>query len=90
MPLVKSGSDKARQKNIKEMIAAGHEPKQAVAASYDNQRRAKAKGFNKGGPVGPSEAPVAAANLLDTAANPTLGTWQGLKRGGKAGWRRGL
>lgn len=51
------------------------------------------KKFSKGGPVEPSEAPVAAANLLDTAVNPvssTLGPWQALRRGGKAGWRRGL
>jgi hypothetical protein len=39
MPLIKSGSKAARQTNIKEMIAAGHPPKQAVAAAYSNQRR---------------------------------------------------
>lgn len=44
MPLKKSSSKKARQSNIDEMIKAGHPPKQAVAAAYDNQRRAKKKG----------------------------------------------
>lgn len=39
MPLIKSGSKKARQENIKEMIASGHPPDQAVAAAYSNQRR---------------------------------------------------
>lgn len=39
MPLIKSGSKKARETNIKEMIQAGHEPKQAVAAAYSNQRK---------------------------------------------------
>ena len=42
MPLTKSPTKAARQKNIKEMIAAGHPPKQAVAAAYDTQRRAAA------------------------------------------------
>lgn len=41
MPLIKSHSDEDREKNIKEMIAAGHEPEQAVAASYANQRKYK-------------------------------------------------
>ena len=39
MPLIKSGSDKARETNVKEMIASGHPVKQAVAASYSNQRK---------------------------------------------------
>ncbi|HEY5234605.1 MAG TPA: hypothetical protein VIJ14_00380 [Rhabdochlamydiaceae bacterium] len=43
MPLKKSKSNKAREQNIKEMIAAGHKPSQAVAAAYDVQRKAKAK-----------------------------------------------
>jgi len=41
MPLIKSASDEARQKNIAEMIHAGHPIKQAVAASYSNQREAQ-------------------------------------------------
>ena len=41
MPLKKSATKEARQENIEEMIKAGHEPKQAVAAAYDNQRRVK-------------------------------------------------
>lgn len=41
MPLIKSPSDAARQKNIKEMIEAGHPVNQAVAASYHNQREAE-------------------------------------------------
>jgi hypothetical protein len=88
MPLDKSGSKEAVGKNISELKASGRKQDQAVAIALDTQR--KAKGYNKGGPVGPSEEPVAAANLLDTAGNPTLGSWQGLRRGGKAGWRRGL
>lgn len=39
MPLIKSGSDVAREKNVKEMISSGHDPKQAVAAAYSNQRK---------------------------------------------------
>jgi len=39
MPLEKSGSKEAREKNIEEMIKAGHDPKQAVAAGYANQRK---------------------------------------------------
>ncbi len=88
MPLDKTGSKASVGKNIRELKETGRPHKQAVAIALDTQR--KAKGYNKGGPVGPSEAPVAAANLLDTAASPTLGSWQGLRRGGKAGWRRGL
>lgn len=41
MPLIKSGSDKARQKNIEKEIAAGKDPKQAVAIGYSVQREAK-------------------------------------------------
>lgn len=47
MPLIKSASKKARQKNIKEMIASGHEPKQAVAAAYSVQRKAEGKARKK-------------------------------------------
>ena len=42
MPLKKGASKAARESNVKEMIAAGHDPKQAVAASYRQQREAKA------------------------------------------------
>lgn len=41
MPLKKGTSNKTRQENIKEMIASGHEPKQAVAASYNQQRASR-------------------------------------------------
>jgi hypothetical protein len=41
MPLIKSASDKARSENIREMIEAGHPPKQAMAAAYHNQREAE-------------------------------------------------
>lgn len=41
MPLIKSSSNKAREENIHEMIASGHEPKVAVAAAYHNQREAE-------------------------------------------------
>lgn len=41
MPLIKSGSNSARQENIKEMIHSGHPVNQAVAASYHNQREAQ-------------------------------------------------
>jgi hypothetical protein len=88
MPLDKSGSKESVGKNISELKATGRPHKQAVAIALSTQRRAKA--YSKGGPVEPSEEPVAAANLLDVMGNPTLGSWQGLRRGGKAGWRRGL
>ena len=38
MPLIKSGSDKARQENIKAEIDAGKPIKQAVAIGYSVQR----------------------------------------------------
>lgn len=38
MPLIKSGSDKARQQNIETEIHAGKPIKQAVAIGYANQR----------------------------------------------------
>lgn len=41
MPLIKSTSDKARSENIAEMIKSGHDPKQAEAAAYSNQREAE-------------------------------------------------
>lgn len=44
MPLVKSASKKARQTNIKTEIAAGKDPRQAVAIGYSEQREARRKG----------------------------------------------
>lgn len=41
MPLIKSGSKEAREKNIQKEIAAGKDPKQAVAIGYSVQREAK-------------------------------------------------
>lgn len=41
MPLVKSGSNKARSQNIRREIDAGKPVKQAVAIGYSVQRRAK-------------------------------------------------
>lgn len=38
MPLIKSGSDKARQENIKSEIDSGKPIKQAVAIGYSVQR----------------------------------------------------
>lgn len=49
MPLIKSKSNKVREKNIKEMIASGHDPKQAVAAGYAVQRKAEGKSKSKKG-----------------------------------------
>lgn len=43
MPLIKGYTDKSRQKNIDTLIKEGYDPQQAVAISYDVQRRAKAK-----------------------------------------------
>ena len=43
MPLKKGKSNKTIQSNIKEMIDAGNEPKQAVAAAYSQARRSSAK-----------------------------------------------
>jgi hypothetical protein len=42
MPLINSDSDEALKKNIKIEIAAGKDPKQAVAIALDVQRKAKA------------------------------------------------
>ena len=41
MPLKKSATNKARSQNIREMVKAGHPMKQAVAAAYSVQRKAK-------------------------------------------------
>jgi hypothetical protein len=50
MPLIKSTSKKAQSKNISEMVKAGHNVKQAVAASYRIKRQAAArKGKNSPG-----------------------------------------
>lgn len=43
MPLIKSATKEARQKNIRKEIAAGRPPKQAVAIGYATQRAAAAK-----------------------------------------------
>ena len=41
MPLKKGKSNKTRQKNIEEMIHAGHDVQQSIAAAYSQQRKAK-------------------------------------------------
>jgi len=43
MPLIKSTSKKAFQKNVKKEIAAGKPPKQAVAIAYAVKRQAAKK-----------------------------------------------
>jgi hypothetical protein len=43
MPLEKSPSKKARERNIQREISAGKDPKQAVAIGYSVQREAKKK-----------------------------------------------
>lgn len=43
MPLVQSKSDAAFRKNVKAELAAGREPKQAVAISYTVKRAAEKK-----------------------------------------------
>jgi|SRR5690348_2865893 len=43
MPLNEGKSDKARSENIAELIRAGHEPAQAEAIAYKEQRKAKAR-----------------------------------------------
>jgi hypothetical protein len=40
MPLEKSASNAARERNVKREIAAGKPPKQAAAIAYDVQRKA--------------------------------------------------
>lgn len=47
MPLIKSSSNEARSENIREMIKAGHPPKQAEAAAYHNQREAQRHGYHE-------------------------------------------
>lgn len=41
MPLTKGKSEHTFHKNIKEMVAAGHPVKQAVAAAYEEKREAE-------------------------------------------------
>ena len=50
MPLIKSTSKKARQKNIETEISAGKDPRQAVAIGYSIQREAEKKKRSKSKP----------------------------------------
>jgi hypothetical protein len=43
MPLIKSASNAARERNIQTEIASGRDPRQAVAIGYSEQRRARGK-----------------------------------------------
>ena len=43
MPLIQSSSKAAFEWNVREMVAAGHPQKQAVAAAYRIQREHQAK-----------------------------------------------
>lgn len=49
MPLTPGTSKQVRERNIKEMIASGHPPEQAVAAGYAEQKKSRKtkKGKNK-------------------------------------------
>jgi hypothetical protein len=47
MPLIKSSSKKAREKNIETEIKAGKPIKKAVAIGYSEQREAKKKAKRK-------------------------------------------
>jgi hypothetical protein len=47
MPLIKSKSKSAFQKNVKKEIAAGKPPKQAVAIAYATKRSAGSKSKSK-------------------------------------------
>lgn len=55
MPLEKSASKEALQKNIHEMVRAGHKPSQAVAAALATQRMAKKQHMSEGGMVDASK-----------------------------------
>ena len=57
MPLIKSGSKEAREKNIAKEIASGKDPKQAVAIGYSVQREAK-KDKKKAAPPKKKEYPM--------------------------------
>lgn len=48
MPLVKSSSKAAREKNISREIAAGKPVKQAVAIAYSVQKEARKKSTSRG------------------------------------------
>ena len=49
MPLRHGTSNATRQANITEMIAAGHNPRQSVAAAYRQQREDRAKSHHSSG-----------------------------------------
>lgn len=48
MPLIKSKTKAARERNIKAEIRAGKPAKQAVAIGYSEQRRARRRGSSDG------------------------------------------
>lgn len=79
MPLLKSSSESAFKKNVADMRNAGHPRDQSLAAAYDNQRRAKAKGMAGGGmapiPGGgiPAMSGPAGAMSSAPAVNPAAG-----------------
>src|SRR5579859_7537574 len=74
MPLIKSSSEAAFKQNVAEMRRAGHPEKQALAASYDNQRRAKAEGHAAGGAPAPIPGSPPAANIPGFGAGIGTGT----------------
>lgn len=70
MPLMKSHTDEARQKNIQEMIDAGHDPKQAVAAGYAMQKKYK-KMYDGGNVIDDYDSD--ATSDMDQEADRSLG-----------------
>jgi uncharacterized protein involved in copper resistance len=49
MPLRESSSKRAFKHNVEEMVHSGHPIKQAVAAAYSEQRKAKSQHMAEGG-----------------------------------------
>ena len=47
MPLSKGTTNRARQKNIEQLIAEGYAPRRAVAAAYELQRTAETRAMAK-------------------------------------------
>jgi hypothetical protein len=65
VPLTKSSSKAAFRHNVSEMVRAGHPQKQALAASFRNQRQARAKGYADGGEVDRFDRVPLSSNVED-------------------------
>jgi hypothetical protein len=88
MPLTPGASNSVVSGNIREMVAAGHPQRQAVAAAMREKDQSKAKGFAIGGaPMMPGGRGLGSGMMGDLDKTPFGGMFGGDSTSGKGGFK---